>query len=193
MHAEDPTGNFAPMSPSKAGQAFPSSKQRSKAGQAYPSNSPRKTSSPRKTMSPRKTFSPRKTGTPHRRLTNTLRPGTAESSTEQRELGIEKALSTLIAEALRHRCCDYSVDAAWMGTTHESWRTVLAGSIHKSSLNRRLAAGGSMRAIQAAPVAQPAGDRSAEEAKPANQVHIASTPPPLNSIQVWSLLSDCAC
>ena len=176
MHAEDPTGNFGPMSASKAGQAYPASNPRSKGGPG----------SPRKTMSPRKTFSPRKTGTPHRRLTNTLRPGTAESSTEQREPGVEKALSTLIAEALRHRCCDYSVDAAWMGATHESWRTVLAGSIHKSSLNRRLATSPSMRAIQAAPVAMPGGG-GAEEGKPADQVPLAISPP-LNQSCVFHVI-----
>lgn len=72
----------------------------------------------------------------------------------------------LIADALRHRCCDYSVDSAWMGATHDSWRTVLAGSIHRSNMNRRLAAGGSFKAIEAAPAAD--GHR---DDKPADQAH----------------------
>ena len=167
MQRDNPAGNFGPMSPSKAGQAFPASTPRSKAGQAFPSNSPRKTSSPRKSFTPRKTISPRK------RPTGSLRPGTAESTNEQREgaeavHGLEKALATLIAEALRHRCCDYSIDSAWMCATHDSWRTVLAGSIHKSNMNRRLAAGDSFKAIEAAPAGGPKDD------KPADQVQYLS-------------------
>ena len=170
MQRDNPAGNFGPMSPSKAGQAFPASTSLSKGGQAFPSNSPRKTSSPRKSFTPRNTFSPRKTSSPRKRLTGSLRPDTAESTNEQREGAeavqrLEKALATLIAEALRHRCCDYSVDSAWMGATHDSWRTVLAGSIHKSNMNRRLAAGDSFKAIEAAPAA--GGHR---EDKPADQV-----------------------
>ena len=78
----------------------------------------------------------------------------------------------LIADALRHRCCDYSVDSAWMGATHDSWRTVLAGSIHRSNMNRRLAAGGSFKAIEAAPAAD--GHR---DDKPADQAHNLSLHP----------------
>lgn len=174
MQRDNPAGNFAPMSPTKAGQAFPTATPRSRAGQAFPSNAPRRTSSPRKTFTPRKTFSPRRTSSPRKSLTGPLRPDTAGSTNEQREgaealHGLEKALSTLIAEALRHRCCDYSIDSAWMGDTHDLWRTVLAGSIHKSSVNRRLAAGGSIKSIQAATTAKLAGGRMAEETS-ANEV-----------------------
>ena len=56
-----------------------------------------------------------------------------------------------------------------MGATHDFWRTVLAGSIHKSSVNRRLAAGGSFRSIEAAITAKLAGSRKAEETS-ANEV-----------------------
>lgn len=163
MQRDDPAGNFGPMSASKAGQAFPASSTLSKAGQ-----SPRKASSPKKSFTPRNASSPRKQ----------LRPDTAESTNEQREgargvQGLEKALATLIAEALRHRCCDYSVDSAWMGATHDSWRTVLAASIHKSNMNRKLAAGGSGIAIEAESTeAEPteAAPIDSGDDKPADQV-----------------------
>lgn len=168
MQRDNPAGNFAPMSPTRAGQAFPAATPRSRAGQAFPANAPRRTSSPRKTFTPRKTFSPRRTSSPRKSLTGPLRPDTAGSTNEQREgaealHGLEKALSTLIAEALRHRCCDYSIDSAWMGGTHDFWRTVLAGSIHKSSVNRRLAAGGSFRSTEAATTAKLASGHRADD------------------------------
>lgn len=164
MQRDNPAGNFGPMSPSKAGQAFPAATPQPKAGQAFPSKSPRKT------FSPRKSFTPRNTSSPRKRLNGSLRPDTAESTNVQREgagafHGLEKALATLIADALRHRCCDYSVDSAWMSATHDSWRTVLAGSIHKSNMNRRVAAGNSFKAIEAAPAAGGHNDD-----KPADEV-----------------------
>ena len=192
MQRANPTGNFAPMSPSKAGLAYPASTPRSRAGQAFPANTPRRTSSPRKSFTPRRTFSPRRTGSPRKRLTDSLRPGTAESTSEEREAAsanraVEKGLSSLLADALSHRCFDYNVDAAWMGATHEAWRTVLASSIHKSSLNRRLAAGGSVRAIEAAPA--PAAGRRADDEQPADQVLLR--PPSLASLQLHCCNGTC--
>lgn len=51
-----------------------------------------------------------------------------------------QALAQTFAEALQHRCFDYSVDSAWMSNTHDAWKTMLSSAIHKNGLSRRLAA-----------------------------------------------------
>lgn len=58
----------------------------------------------------------------------------------QTDSALLQALTGNLAEALQHRCFDYSVDTIWMSSTHDSWRTVLSSAIHKNGLNRRLLA-----------------------------------------------------
>jgi len=59
---------------------------------------------------------------------------------KQADSTVQQALTGVLAEALQHRCFDYSIDSAWLSATHESWRTIISTAIHKNSINRRLPA-----------------------------------------------------
>ncbi len=59
---------------------------------------------------------------------------------KQADPTVQQALTGVLAEALQHRCFDYSIDSAWLSATHESWRTIISTAIHKNSMNRRLPA-----------------------------------------------------
>lgn len=76
---------------------------------------------------------------------NAQAPGGAHGFTrqyadKQADPTVQQALTGVLAEALQHRCFDYSIDSAWLSATHESWRTIISTAIHKNSMNRRLPA-----------------------------------------------------
>ncbi|KAL0026270.1 hypothetical protein WJX77_007445 [Trebouxia sp. C0004] len=59
---------------------------------------------------------------------------------KQADPTVQLALTNVLAEALQHRCFDYSIDSAWLSATHESWRTIISTAIHKNGMTRRLPA-----------------------------------------------------
>lgn len=95
-----------------------------------------------------------------------------------------QALACSLAEALQHRCFDYSVDTAWMSNTHDAWKTMLSSAIHKNGLNRRLAAATD---IQAGGTMQRG---AVVEGRPDAQVHYAYTVRPSTVHARFELLSD---
>lgn len=60
---------------------------------------------------------------------------------KQSDQTVQQALAEVLADALQHRCFDYSIDTAWLSATHDSWRTIMSTAIHKNSMSRRLPTG----------------------------------------------------